>query len=52
MSYAFEGKAAESEKYYKPTYDAHVAAGQFEELHMTLHREGVERAQISQPQQQ
>jgi tetratricopeptide (TPR) repeat protein len=30
VSYAFEGKAAESEKYYKQTHDAQMAAGQFE----------------------
>ena len=35
VSYAFEGKAAESEKYYKQTYDAQVAAGQFEEAGAT-----------------
>jgi tetratricopeptide (TPR) repeat protein len=35
VSYAFEGKAAESEKYYKQIYDAQVAASQFEEAGAT-----------------
>lgn len=35
VSYAFEGRAAESEKYYKQTYVTQLAAGQFEEAGAT-----------------